>query len=185
MPDEMEIAVAELLQQDADSKKQSQVAVASSKPLTVAYTPEAMVDLIAANPNLSPEQYAAHFNRSPEWFASVIASDSFQQCLAPRKSEIANPAITATLEERFRALVLQGVDVMQKKLNNDEIDSMTVLKTMEVSVKALGMGNVAPAAPVAAPIGAEAVAEKLLSALDKARNHITALEAETVEVRES
>jgi hypothetical protein len=104
------------------------------------YEPAVMVQLIIDNPNWTHKQYAKHFGRTTGWFASVLASDNFQQCLDLRRSEVADPSLTATLEERFRALTLRSLDVLQVMLDNPKVQDATVLKAAEIGIKALGLG---------------------------------------------
>lgn len=104
------------------------------------YEPATMVQLIIDNPNWTHKQYARHFGRTTGWFASVLASDVFQQCLDLRRSEVADPSLTATLEERFRALTLRSLEVLQVMLDNPKVQDTTVLKAAEIGIKALGLG---------------------------------------------
>ena len=115
----------------------------------VRYTHEAMIDLIVANPWVSQNQIAAHFGYTPAWISNVFASDAFQERLAARREEIVDPALKATLEERFRALVLRSLEVLQEKLNKPVVSDTVALKAAELGAKALGLGgNAPPAAPV-------------------------------------
>ena len=105
------------------------------------YTPEAMIDLIVKNPTWSHRKYASYFCYPPSWFANVLASDEFQLKLDPRRSEIKNPAITATLRERFTSLTVQSLALLQVRMDSDEVHESIVVKAIEVGVKALGMGG--------------------------------------------
>jgi hypothetical protein len=134
------------------------------------YTPMAMVALMIEHPEYSHEQFAWHFGRQASWTSSVLASEVFQLALAPYKDQIADPALTATMEERFRALAMRSVVVLQEKLNSGNVDDSVVLQAAGLGIKALGMGN-SQAAPVAAIAGptssSETVAERLLAAMDR------------------
>ena len=138
------------------------------------YTPAAMVDLIAANPDFTHAQYAAHFGRTPGWFASVLASESFQIELADRKGEIPDPAITATMEERLKALAMRSLSVLQSKLDSPNVSDQTILAAAQLGVKGLGLGNAVPvlAAPVTVATGAEAVADRIMEAMAKAKARV-------------
>lgn len=129
------------------------------------YTPEAMIDLIVANPTWSHRKYASYFGYPPSWFANVLASDEFQLKLDPRRSEIKNPAITATLRERFTSLTVQSLACLQVRMDSDDIHESTVVKAIEVGVKALGMGSEG-AMQVKQHGGLESLADRLTGLLD-------------------
>ena len=149
------------------------------------YSPEAMVELMVAHPHYTHAQFAAAFGRKAGWFAAVLASESFQLALDPRRSEVLDPGLTATLDERMRALALQSLDVLSSRLENPEVNEQTILKALEIGTKALGMGQAVPvvAAPTQAT-GAEAVASRIMEAMDKARERskATAVDVEVKEV---
>lgn len=140
------------------------VAVGSSVP----YSHQSMVELMLAHPEYSHAMFANHFGRAPSWMASVLASDSFQQALEPVRHLVVDPTLTASMEERFRALALRSVTVLQDRLNSSGVSDLVVLKAAEIGVKALGMGQrpveVAPPPPAQATLS---VAEKILAAMDE------------------
>lgn len=134
------------------------------------YTHQAMVDLMADNPDYTHAMLAAHFNRPASWLASVLASESFQQCLDSRRHEIADPSLTATLHERFKALAIRTSNVMMTKMDAAEVTDFMVLKSGEIAIKALGMGQRNSEQPQAATTAAPAtdtLAERLLAMMDK------------------
>lgn len=150
------------------------------------YTPELMVALIIAQPDYTHAQYAAHFGRTPSWFASVLASEKFQAALAERKDEIPDPAITASMDERFKALAMRSLFVIQSKLDKPDVSDMVVLEAAKIGVKALGLGNTVLALPAAPQetVGAEAVASRIMEAMAsaKARSNATAVDVDAREV---
>lgn len=129
------------------------------------YSHAAMIDLIVANPNWTHKQYAKHFGQGPGWFASVLAGDQFQLQLDERRSEVRNPALTSTLEERFRALTLRALDVVQAGMDNPKVQDATVLKALELGIKALGMGKAKGDDDENKPkvAGLDALAERLIA----------------------
>jgi hypothetical protein len=134
-----------------------------------AYTHTAMVNLMADRPDYSPAMLCAHFGRPASWLASVIASEAFQNALDARRSEIADPSLTATLHERYKALAIRTSNVLMEKMNDEKATDFLVLKAGEIAMKALGMGTkteaqapVAPAAP-----STDTLAERLMAALDR------------------
>lgn len=140
-------------------------------PLPIAqahYSHEAMVDLMVLNPQYTHAQFAAHFGRHPSWTSAVLASDAFQQALDLRRHEVLDPSLTATMEERFRALALRSVTVLQEKLNTTGVSDLVVLKAAEIGIKALGMGNAPPPLlPTLPSSSSETVADRLLAAMDR------------------
>ena len=157
--------------------------VAASPVLPVAkafYSHEAMVELMVSNPHYTHTQFAAHFGRHASWTSAVLASDAFQQALELRRHEIADPSLTATMEERFRALALRSVTVLQEKLNTAGVSDLVILKAAEIGVKALGMGNHAPIPVVVvnSSSSSETVADRLLAAMDR-RDQQRTIEATT------
>jgi hypothetical protein len=102
---------------------------------------------------------------------------------AERKHEVADPALTATLEERFRALAMRSLEVIQQKLDAPEVNDLFVLKAAEIGVKALGLG-VGPTVQVQAPaaVGAEAVADRIMRAMAEAKARTAKAAAVDVEV---
>ena len=104
------------------------------------YSHEAMISLIIEQPLWSHSQYAAFFGRTASWFAAILATDGFQQALDPYRDEITDPSITATMDERLRAIALRSMTVLQHKLEDLKVPDETVLKGLEVTAKALGLG---------------------------------------------
>lgn len=149
------------------------------------YSHEAMVELMIAHPTYSHGQLAGHFGRPAQWMASVLASDAFQQVLDGRRSEVNDPSLTATIEERFRALALRSVHILQDQLSNPKVNEFVVLKAAELGVKALGIGQRQPDVPPAPKLenSSQTVADKLLAAMTKMDERRT-VDAEIVEVRD-
>lgn len=149
-------------------------AASASPPLPVPiYTNDSLVEYLVANPGCTPELIAAAFGQPKRWFLSILATDSFQLALDSKRHLLSDPAITATMEERFRALSLQSLDVLQRKLESKDASDLLVLKASELGVKALGMGMAPTAAPVLTPVaGIDTLAERLVAALEKQRRNV-------------
>lgn len=167
-----------------EQQGQSPVSVpAVSAAPAAPYSHDAMIRLMIEHPDWTHEQFARAFGRRPSWFASVLASDDFQRALDPHRHLIADPSLTASLDERMRALALQSLSVLHTKLEGKEVLDLTVLKAVEIGTKALGMGQAAALpAPVAAPVGVESLAERLVSALEKQRRNSPLRAADVVDV---
>lgn len=117
-----------------DSTSSGKTAIA-----TVSYTHDAMIDLILANPKITQNAIAAHFGYTAGWVSRVMGSDAFNARLAERKGELIDPTIVASMEERVRGLAIQSLDVIHRKLDATQSPELAV-KSLELSVKALGMG---------------------------------------------
>lgn len=106
----------------------------------VRYTHDAMIDMILQSPWISQNELAAAFGYTAAWVSLVIASDAFQARLAERREEVLDPAIRATIEERFKGLVTQSIEVLGRKLENPNIDTEVALEIMNGAARALGYG---------------------------------------------
>lgn len=180
----LESLLTEQWQAQQEAPKPAQAVVPAGQPLT--FTPEALIQLLLDRPGLTHQQYGAAFGRGSGWFASVLASNAFQAVLDPVRHLIADPAISATLDERFRAVTLQSLAVLQTRLDSKECNDQTVLKAVELGLKASGIGALPAAAPPAeAPVGAEAVANRILEAMAsaKARSNLQAVDVQAKEVK--
>lgn len=143
-----------------------------------------MVDLIVQNPSWSHKQLGEVFGRSASWIAQVLAMQVFQDALEPRRHEVLNPEYAMTLDERFKALTIRSLTVLQEKLENGKaLPDMTIIKTAELGIKALGMGQKQKEEDKpqeSQQNSSEAVAEKIMAAMNKRR----AESAVDVEVKE-
>ena len=109
----------------------------------VRYSHKAMVDMIVQNPWISQAELARNFGYTEGWVSQVIASTAFQSYLEERKSELIDPAIRATIEERFKGLVARSIEILMRKLEapTAQISDELALKALEVASKAAGYGS--------------------------------------------
>ena len=143
------------------------------------YSMAALIELVIAQPDASYEELGAHFGKTASWFIRVLASDAFQFALDPRRGEVNNPLVTATLEERFRGLALHSLDVLHTKLDSPEVADFVVLKAAEIGVKALGLGALQPVVAASTPTGdVDALAERLTAALERQRRNVKQIETQ-------
>lgn len=105
----------------------------------VKYSHDAMIDLMITNPGIPQGELASRFGYTQAWISRVVNSDAFLARLAERKGDIVDPAIALTLEEKFRAMASQSLDVIMDKLAVTK-NPDTALKALEISSKALGYG---------------------------------------------
>ena len=105
----------------------------------VKYTHDALIDMIIANPAVSQGQLAAQFGYTQGWLSRVMNSDAFQARLAARKTEVVDPQLVLSIDEKLRALASKSLDVVLDKLAVTQ-NPDTALKALEVTSKALGYG---------------------------------------------
>lgn len=110
----------------------------------VRYSHEAMIDVLIAEPTISQNELAVRFERSVAWTSIVLGSDSFQAALAKRREELTDPFLIATIEERFRGLATQSLEVIADSLSKTRNCDLA-LKALDISAKALGFGARGPA----------------------------------------
>jgi hypothetical protein len=114
-----------------------------SNPLTrlqsLRYTHEAMIDVIIAQPAIKQNELAKMFDKSVPWISRIIGSDAFQAALAKRREELTDPFLVATIEERFKGLAMQSIDILAEKLQLTQ-NADLALKALDVSAKSLGFG---------------------------------------------
>lgn len=111
------------------------------------YTHDALIDLIIQNPTWTQNQFAAEFGYTAGWLSNILASDAFQVKMAVRREEIVDPQIKASMKERFAALAIQSLKVLQDKLNSTDVSATVALRAAELGAKALGLGGHAVPAP--------------------------------------
>jgi hypothetical protein len=72
----------------------------------------------------------------------VINSDAFQSRLASRRAELVDPVLAATLNERFRALTVRSLEVLQEKLSlpSQSVPDQLALQAAALGAKSLGLG---------------------------------------------
>ena len=147
--------------------------------MAASYSTNALLELVIAQPDATYEELGAHFGKTASWFIRVLASDAFQSALDPRRGEVNNPLVTATLEERFRGLALHSLDVLHMKLDSKDVADFVVLKAAEIGVKALGLGALQPVAVQAAQTGdVDVLAERLTAALERQRQNVKRIEVQ-------
>lgn len=105
----------------------------------VKYTHDALIDVILTNPTVSQGELAKHFGYTQGWLSRVMNSDAFQARLALRKTEVVDPVLTLSIDEKLRALASQSLDVVMDKLAVSQ-NPDTALKALEITSKALGYG---------------------------------------------
>lgn len=106
----------------------------------VHYTHDAMIDCILREPKITQGKLAEFFGYTQAWVSRILNSDAFQARLAQRKSELVDPTLALTIDERLRALATKSLDVLQEKLELPSATFDMALETAKVATKALGYG---------------------------------------------
>ena len=98
--------------------------------------------MLIANPIISQDELAVQFGYSASWISIILASDAFQAFHAKRTAELIDPALRATIEDRFKGLVYRSQEILLEKLRAPaaSIPENLALRTMELSARALGFG---------------------------------------------
>jgi hypothetical protein len=151
--------------------------VGAKHPQKLNYSHAAMVDLIIANPGITQNALAAHFGYTAAWVSTIFASDVFQDALAERTKEIVDPALRATVETNFKAIVIRSQAILMEKLNSTAgcIPDNLALRALELSSRALGYGarEVQPAVKVDVNLYLEEQAQRLDKLLIRRRSAVT------------
>lgn len=101
------------------------------------YSHDELIDEIIRDPKASKYELARRFGRGPAWIGQVMSSGMFQARLAERRTEIIDPALVATVEERLEAVARAATDVLlEASLTPDQ-----AIKALAEAVKGLGMGG--------------------------------------------
>ena len=141
----------------------------------VHYSHEAMIDVIIAEPTITQNELAKRFERSVPWVSIIMGSDAFQAALAKRRDDLLDPFLVATVEERFRGLAQQSLQVISEKLEKTQNTDLAI-KALEISSKALGFGaRSAPQGPITNNF-VVALPPKIESASDWASAHSRTIE---------
>ena len=102
-------------------------------------THDALVDLILAAPELTQRQLAEKLGRTPQWVYLTINSTVFQERLAERKTELLDPTIMASLEDKLGAVAARSAELLLEKLNM-ATDVSDLTASLNVATRALGYG---------------------------------------------
>lgn len=114
----------------------------------MSYTHEDMIDFIIANPGVSQGQLAARYGYTQAWICQVMQSDAWQSMAAKRRTEIVDPVLLSSVNERFAAMTVRSLERLMEKLDAPQVSDNVVLKAVELGARAMGVGgNAAPQPP--------------------------------------
>ena len=170
----------------ADSPHEKWPSGAARGIAKVRYTHDSMIDMIIADPCVTQNELAARYGYTAGWVSQIIASDAFQARLADRTGELVDPTIRATVEDRFRGIVLRSLEILREKLDKPaaQIPDNLALRSVELSSRALGYGarDTSPAVPpIAMHVHLEALGDNLTKLLQRKKNERPFLEGEVAD----
>lgn len=106
----------------------------------VRYSHDAMIDLLIANPATSQGELAKHFGYTQAWVSRIMNSDAFLARLAQRKSDLVDPSIALTIDEKLRAVAAKSLDIVLEKLSSPVATFEQAMEGATLASKALGYG---------------------------------------------
>ena len=113
---------------------------ASKSISKVRYSHDAMIDHIISNPGIKQNDLALIFGYTASWISMVINSDAFQARLADRRGELVTPAVAESIENRLKGMASRSLELLAEKLDEEDVDTATLFKAVELSTKSLGYG---------------------------------------------
>lgn len=103
----------------------------------ITYTHDAMIDLIIQEPTVTYKELAELFGHSAAWIARIVGSDAFKARLAERKSELVDPAIARSLNDRLRGVTTKALDIISDKLDAPEAGAQYALEALGIATGAI------------------------------------------------
>ena len=151
------------------------------------YSHSAMIDLLLAHPDISQNEVADAFGYTASWVCQIMSSDAFKAAYAARAEEMLDPALRATIKERFEALVLRSAEILAEKLNkpSDQVPDNLALRTFELGSRAAGYGArdiIPPVPPAQIHLHLESLAGGLTQLLQRKKREVIEGEAREVAV---
>lgn len=109
----------------------------------VAYSHEAMIDAMIANPGIAGWELAAMFGYTESWISRIRSSNAFRERLRERAQEMVDPVLLATIEENFDAMVQRSQEILLEKLSepSQNVDPQLALQCAALGAKATGRGG--------------------------------------------
>lgn len=150
----------------------------------IRYSHDAMIDEMITNPSVSQNTLAALFGYTPGWVSQVMSSDAFANRLEQRKDELVDPQIRLTLNEKMKAMVSRSLDILQKRLENDNVDPEIAFRAAELGAKSLGLGAKAGPSFVVIPDRHVRMAERITAMMQPQSNQ-GVLDVQTIEIADA
>lgn len=119
------------------------VSPAANAIAKISYTHDKVIDIIVANPRVTLDDISGVFGYTPGWLSRMMNSDAFKLRMAVRRNELVDPLITAALKERFEAIAMRGLEVIQQKIDQpaEVVKFSDAAKAVELGAKGIGIGG--------------------------------------------
>lgn len=104
---------------------------------------EAMINYMITHPGYCHGDLSEEFGYSRSHVSIILRSEVFRARVLERTQELVDPVLRANVQEQLRVLLDRSVDILMQKLDkpSDEVPDQLVLRTLELSTRALGLGN--------------------------------------------
>lgn len=148
---------------------------------------KAMADTILARPDISTAELAEQYGISQGWTNLIINSVAFRRYIDKRRDEVINPIIVASTQERLEAVVNRSLDVIHEKLMKSpgEVSDNLALRALELSSKAMGLGQAKAATVVVEANHLDNLAKRLVALRPRATPQGEVYEANAKEIDSS
>lgn len=139
------------------------------EPQRINNAADALIDLIIAKPGATNEELGAVLGRTKQWVSLVKNSGLFKERLHLRKTELVDPLLIQSVEDRMQALTDRSLEILQEKLAQPAavVPDSLALAAAQLGAKGMGLGGFSskpPPAPPVAPVGRlERLADRLLA----------------------
>lgn len=99
-----------------------------------------IIEQLLMNPSISQTELSGATGYSRNWLHKVMSSDAFQAKLAERQKALIDPIIFNTIQQRLQGLTSRSLEVMEQRMESDEVSLDTALTVFGATSKAMGLG---------------------------------------------
>lgn len=135
-----------------------------------------MINLLIDDPNIRQYDIGQRLGLTPSWVSACMASKVFKERLLERQGEIVDPILQASLAERFEGMLLRLIEIINGKLNQENVPDRFALKAFELALRAAGYtdraGKEAPLSGNQLHIHLESMAQNLVAVLRTKRAQV-------------
>lgn len=125
-----------------------QAARQSSPPQNFLQAHMIIIDQLLMDPAITTTHLATRTGYSRNWLHKVMSSDAFQAKLAERQKAIIDPIIANSIKDRIQGLASRSLEIIEERMESDDISLDNALLVFGVAGKALGLGQQKAVAPV-------------------------------------
>ena len=99
-----------------------------------------IIDQLLMDPGITTTRLAKETGYSRNWLQKVMQSDAFQAKLAERQKALCDPIVYNTIAARLSGLTSRSLEILEERLESEEVSTATALEVFGVLSKASGMG---------------------------------------------